>query len=415
MMNSFEVALYLTALLLLLFIWIRRRVGKGTSISVLVLLLLLMFSAGFFIDIQNLNFWGAVGIRNMSLFFFLLASTAIPWLCFDKWFKKRPMIVVTDKGAAFFEIVFRIVIVSCLFSYIYIFPYAIRSFSLGAAEIRGSLGSSSVLPESIFTTFAVAIATLSPYYVFFFFLSWLHPRLKKYSIWLFISSFVYIVASMPFMARDGFVTLPVFFLIFYFLFKGSFLKQEKKKIKRYFLVVLVLAGTMITIYSISRFYFEGNNSASLTFIGGTWGYLYQQPYVFDRTILYQQNWHGVRLRFPILSFLYEQPIMKLERSQDFETMFGTMLSEFYSIGGYWSLFVFTGAFILIYHWGLRINIRRGNVFSVFMLFITYLIIEVTGLFYFRYGGISFNWLFLILTLLPLFLPNNIIIRTKENE
>lgn len=413
-MNSFRVSLYLIFLLVLFVLFTRRKVGKSASIKVLFWLLFFMVSPGLIMDVQRLFFWGTVDVKNITLFFVLLLLTTIPWISFDKWYKNIPSFEVTDKGAVILSKIFLIVIISCIFSYIYIFPYALKSYAMGAADTRGLINShdgSSVMPPTIVTTFAVGVSTISPFYIFFFFLSWLHPKLKKYSFGLFVCSFIYIVVSMPFMARDGFVTLPIFFLIFYLLFKKSLMKQDTKKIKRYFIIIVGVAGTLLLVYSISRFAdnYYNENTVSNRFINGTWGYLFQQPYVFDRTITYQQSWHGVGLRFPILSLFSDTPMKEVIRTQDFETMFGTMLSEFYSIGGYWSLFVFTSSFILIYYLGLRVLIRKRNVFCVFIFFITYLMIEVTGLFYFRYGGITFNWLFLILTLLPFFLLNNKII------
>lgn len=408
-MNSLGVSIYLSSILLLAFFAFRKTVGKGASIKVLFWLLLLMVTPGFIMDLQVLFFWGEVRFENMTRFIILLLLTAIPWVAFDKWFKTISSIHVTDRGASVLSTIFVVVIISCLFSYVYIFPYALKSFAMGAADTRAAVNSAeSVMPATMFTTFAVGVSTISPFYIFFFFLSWLHPALKKYSFWLFICSFIYIVVSMPFMARDGFVTLPVFYIIFYLVFKNSFDLKSRKKVRRYFTVIASVAGAMILLYSVSRFFDARSSERFYRFIGGTWGYLFQQPYVFDRTLIYQHDWHGVGLRFPILSILFGTPAAKVMRTQDFETMFGTMLSEFYSVGGYRSLYIFTFAFILIYYLGLRILIRRKNYFSIFLLFITYLMIEVTGLFYYRYGGMTFNWLFLVLTLLPFFLSSQIL-------
>ena len=381
---------------------------------VLIILLFLMVTPGFIIDVQNEIFWGTVKTRNLTLFIILLCLTAIPWIAFDNWFRKIRTITLSEKGVILLKKVFNVVIVACLFSYIYVFPYAIRSYSIGAIEIRDNLRDLSVLPESIFTTISVAIGLLSPFYVFFFFLSFLDERLKKYTIWLFFCSFIYIVVSMPFMARDGFIVLPIMYAIMYLIFKESMSPKSKKKIAGYFVIVVGVALGLLTVYTLSRFYIKTTSGFDSTrLVSGSWGYLFQQPYVFDRTIEHQHYWHGVGLRFPILSVFSNSPAREVVRTQDFETMFGTMLSEFYSIGGYWSLFVFTFSFIIIYYVGLKMNIRRNNYFSVFMFFITYLMLEVTGLFYFRYGGISNNYLFLLLTIMPLFLPKNIIILNKS--
>lgn len=413
-MNSFTVSIYLLSLLFIAVRFLRNRVGRGASVWVYFWLLFLMFSPGLILDVQRLFFWGNVGAFNITLLFILLIFTLLPWICFDTWYKNVSSITITEGGVSILSIVFRIVIISCLFSYFYIFPYALKSFSMGAAETRGLVNSDeSVMPASIFTTFAVGVASISPFYIFLFFLSWLHPRLKKYSIWLFLSSFVYVVVSMPFMARDGFVTLPVFFIIFYLIFKRFINAKDVKRVKRYFVLLSFVAGSLLLVYSVSRF-FDGEESGTvpMRLIDGIWGYIYQQPYVFDRTLNFQESWHGLSLRFPLLAKLLGQPIIHVERVQDFETMFGTMLSEFYSIGGYWPLFLFTFAFVFIYYLGIRLFIHWNNYFSLFLIFITYLMIEVSGLFYFRYGGLTFNWLFIILTLFPFFLNRRILIVRK---
>ncbi len=367
-MSSFGVSLYLTTLLVVFYLLIKRVVGKKATIRVLLGLLLLMFIPGLFMDVQ---IWGAVKRNNMSLFFILLILTAIPWICFDKWYKNKTTIMVTDKGVVLFSFLFKVVIILCTLSYIYVFPYALQSYSMGAGEIRTQLGEISVIPSSPLTTLGVAVSTLSPFYVFFFYISLLHLKLRKYSFLLFFSSFIYIAFSMPFMARDGYVVLPIMYLINFFMFRNTLGSKERKKVKKYMIVLGSISGSLLLVYSVSRFFTSGETKS---LISGTWGYLYQQPYVFDRTLNYQHSWHGVDLRFPILTVFSGNPPIEVERYQDFETKFGTMLSEFYSIGGYWSLFVFTGAFILIYYLGLRTQIKKGNTFGIFIFFLTYLIL-----------------------------------------
>lgn len=406
-MTSTELSLCLITSLALFILLKRSIFGRGGSIKIFCILFFLMGLPGLFLDL-NEYYWGPVQLKNIITFIFFLLLTTIPWLTFDKWMKYKPSITVTDKGVDLLKKIFIIIIFASLISDLYIAPYAIRSYNMGAIEVRDNLSNISVLPNSLLTTISVTVGLLSPLYVLFVYLSLLDKRLHKYSFFLFISSFTYIVVSMPFMARDGYVVLPVIFVIYYLIFKDSLSNESLRKIKKYIGAVVILAAIFLAIFSFSRFYVKnGTGFDHDKLLGGTWGYLYQQPYVFDRTIKCQKDWHGVGLRFPILT-LGAGDSSSVVRTQDFETMFGTMLSEFYSIGGYWSLIVFTLAFVLIYYVGLKMTIKRKNLFGIFVFFTVYLMLEVTGLFYFRYGGISNNYLFLLLTVLPLYLPKGII-------
>lgn len=413
-MTSFQVALFLTICVFFISIISKKKCKGRKTYTVFIILLYLMVTAGFLFDVENIMFWGPVKLKNMVLFISLLFITSIPWLTFDRGFNVHGRLTISAKGESLFSTIFTIVIIMSFFSMIYVAPYAIRSFNLGAVNVRGQIQDIGVLPPTIFTTIAVGVGSLSPIFLLFFFISLFEDRFRRFRLPLFISAFTYIVVSMPFMARDGFVVLPIFFLIFYFLFTPFLDNKTKRAIKRYFIVLMAFAGTFLMIYTISRFY-VGTSSGfdEEKFLGGSWGYLFQQPYVFDRTLEVQTHWHGLSLRFPILSFLSKDGYRVVERYQDFETMFGTMLSEFYSIGGYVPLFVFTISFTLIYHFGLKILLNRGNIFAILWFFSVYLMLEITGLFYMRYGGESNNWLFLIITILPFALKSNYIIYEKQ--
>lgn len=405
MLNSFQVALFLTIVITIFFCIVKNKVN---SAKVYIVLLLLMATAGFVFDVQGAFEFGLCKFENIALFIILLIFTMYPWIIFDKWLGSNKKIYVSDPGIVVISRICVIVIISSIFSIIYVLPYAMRSFALGAGEIRTYLADLKVLPETSLTTFAVAVGATSPLFVLLFFLTLLDNRLKKYENWVFLSCFTYIFTSMPFMARDGYVKLPIMFIINYLIFKNSLDSTSLRKIRKYGTVVLSFSVGLILVYSISRF-FTDQQGGYKSFIVGTWGYLFQQPFVFDRTIEMQDNWHTVSMRFPILHQIFGLGAnYEIKRIYDFETMFGTMLSEFYSISGFNSLFAATFIYVCYYAFSIKRLIAIQNTTGLFLMFMVYLMLEVSGIFFFMYGGISLNYLILVLSIIPFFVNKNIL-------
>lgn len=405
MLNSFQVALFLTIVITVFLCIIKHSIN---SAKVYIVLLFFMATAGFVYDVQGAFNFGVCKFENIALFIVLLLFTMYPWIIFDKWIGYNKRINISENGISVISRVCVVVIISSMFSIIYVIPYAIKSFILGAGEIRTYLADLKVLPETPLTTFAVAVGATSPLFVLLFFLTLLDDRLKKYQNWVFISCFTYIFTSMPFMARDGYVKLPIIFIINYLVFKNSLTSKSLKKIRKYGTVLLSISIGLILVYSISRF-FTGKQDGYESLMLGTWGYLFQQPYVFDRTVELQDNWHTVSMRFPILHQIFGFGVdHEIKRIYDFETMFGTMLSEFYSISGFTSLFIATFTYVCYYAFSIKRLIAIKNITGLFLMFMVYLMIEVSGLFYFMYGGLSLNYLILVLSIIPFFVRKNIL-------
>lgn len=406
MLNSFQVALVLTIIVYVFYAVFKKKIR---SAKVYFCLLFLMTTAGLVYDVQQSFEFGESKLFNIVVFIILLLTTMIPWLKFDKWSLSKSQFQLTEYGVSTIRTVCNIVIVSSVFSILYVMPYAFKSFAIGAAEIRTYLADLKVLPESPLTTFAIGVGSISPLFITLFFLTMMDMRLKKFQNWIFLSCFTYIFTSMPFMARDGYVKLPIIFIVNYLVFKSSLDLDSYKKIKRYAVVLLSLSVGLISIYSFSRF-FSNSPDKWDSLMSGTWGYLYQQPYVFDRTIEMQDNWHSVSLRFPILNQIFGiGSAFEVKRIYDFETMFGTMLSEFYSISGWDSLIISTLIYVSFYSFCLDRLMALKNTTGIVLMFMVYIMLQVSGLFYFMYGGTSLNYLIIVLSLAPLFLKKNIII------
>ena len=77
----------------------------------------------------------------------------------------------------------------------------------------------------------------------------------------------------------------------------------------------------------------------------------------------------------------------IDRSDNlFETQFGTMYSEFYSIGGWWSLILVTLIYVFYYSLVMVYLKKHNKYFGILLLFTVYLYIETTGLFYCKAGS-----------------------------
>ncbi|MDO9153336.1 MAG: O-antigen polymerase [Paludibacter sp.] len=408
--SSIQVSI-ISLLILTFFSYVFRK--KILTGWVYIVMLYFMFIPGIFFPVKEyIGFFNDVSFLNLIIFIFLLFLGFIPWLIFDSWLKKIKFIYLSNKGISVLNVLIPIIIIFSFFSIIYVFPYSLQSLLLGASEIRGIISDESVLPPTVLTTFSVAIAACFPLFVLLFYFSIIDKRLKKYRFFLLISSSVYIFTSMAFTARDGLVILPILYIIFYLIFKKTFSITDIKFLKKTLSVIFVISFLFLINYSVDRFYNTNSYQTSKTqnFVNGTFGYIFQQPYVFDKTLQYQDNFHGFNLRFPILNKIFFIPDKKIERINDFETMFGTMYADFFSINGYVSLFIFALSFSFFYAIALKYLIRSNRITGIFFLFTIYLYIVISGLFYFRIGNMSFNYLFAFLSLLPFFMKN--IVRVK---
>lgn len=408
--SSIQVSIVSILILTIISYVFRKKILSGW---VYIAILYFMFIPGVFFPVKEyIGFINDVSLLNLIMFNFLLFTGFIPWLIFDSWLNKIKLFYLTNNGVSVLKVLIPIIIIFSFFSIIYVLPYSLHSLLLGANEVRSIISDVSVLPLTYTTSFSVAVAACFPLIVLLFYFSIIDKRLKKYRFYLLISSSIYIFTSMAFTARDGLVILPIMYIIFYIIFKKTFSIIDIRFLKKILSVIFLTTFLFLVLYSVDRFYNTNSNenSKSQNIVNGTFGYIFQQPYVFDKTLQYQDNFHGFNLRFPIINKILFIPDKKIERNNDFETMFGTMYAEFYSINGYESLFLFSFAFSLFYALALIYFIKRNRITGIFFIFTIYLYIVISGLFYFRIGSISFNYLFSFLSILPFFLKN--IIRVK---
>lgn len=210
-------------------------------------------------------------------------------------------------------------------------------------------------------------------------------------------------------ARDGFIVLPCFYIIFYLIFRNSISTGNKNKIKKALMLIIGLAVIFVGSFSVSRFYNDKYHDTS-TFAEGTIGYIAQQPYVFDSTVQFQDDFHGFEVRFPLINRIMGIGAHKVDRLDSwFETCFGTMYADFYNIWGWPSVICILLVFVSYYWWALSYCNRTHKYSAMILIFSVYLYIVLTGVFYCKAGSsVSMNIFYIIISILPLFMPNYII-------
>jgi hypothetical protein len=363
-----------------------------------------MSSAGIVLNLDNVYLlWNVITQRyelfNIILFGILLLLVLIPWLKYDKFFY-RYKIIINGKFIKQIKSIYIVLILLSLFCIIYCLPYAIIANTMGGEAVRTS-DMVSLLPNSILTTIAAGVATLAPIGILFFFIGLLDVRLKKYSIGVLLLPFASVVHSMTLAARELYIFLPVTFIVIYTAFSNSLALRQKKIIKKFSLICGAFLVSFFMLITLSRFGEFGSES----FISGSWGYLYQQPYVFDQTLQFFDNYGGFSKTLQFLGKLLGIYSVKSDLVYVTEFSFGTMYKGFYEMYGYRSLIMGSIIYILFFTIMANLSIRKKNTFSILINYSIFIWFTISGLFYFRYGKIDAQFiLYLLLVLISSFYP-----------
>jgi hypothetical protein len=359
-----------------------------------------MAVSGFIVPAEKYFDFFNFNLYSIILFASLLLFTTIPWLYFDKKIINFDHIVIYKVKS--WHIIYRVCITFSFLSMLYILPYAMIGFLSGADVVRGNISEGiGVLPQSPFTTIAVAVGLISPYFIFLFFITFIDLKFAMYRIFIFIASFNYIITSMAFTARDGYIIFLLMYLSLFLVFRKFFLDSSKQKMRKFSIAALVLLALVLGKFTIERFSdVKGLSSTKESLLSGSIGYFSQQPFVFCKTVELQNNFHGFSLRFPLINSILLKDNKTIYRTQRFETMFGTWLSEFYSVSGYGSLIIIVIVFILVFYLAFRYFIYKQKHGSLLLAFVLYTMLMLQGLFYFRLGSYSGNQLVLSLLILP---------------
>lgn len=300
------------------------------------------------------------------------------------------------------RIITNFAIIGGLYSFIYTLPFAIASLKLGAKEVRTYilvLEETSVLPQNFFTTIAVAFATFSSIYLGIFFLSLKSNFNSKKKILLFIISLSYVVNSLCYTARDGLLFYMIFGLIFILNYWETFSKKLRKRIMLGSLVLVFGSVYMLKSFTDDRF--EDSST-------GTMGYIASQPYVFaenidQRSEFQKEYFYGLSLRFPVINSLLGIENKDFDREEQYEWTFGTFLTDFYSINGFFSLILVLVIFTEFFRYHLRDS--KNNSMKFLLTYTFYMHFIISGLFYFRLGNFSGNVYIIIMMVLIMMQKN----------
>lgn len=343
---------------------------------------------------------------NIFLFAILMVVIIIPWLSFDVFFNRCPAFTLNDQYVPKLKMVMIVTILLSLFSILYFAPYAVIAMAMGGKEVRQLLLESSLMPDTPITTLAGGIASFFPVVILQFYISLLHKRLNKYSFFLALSSLSYVVNALVFSGRDALIFTAMLYFLLFLVFRKSLSVKTYKTIKKIAFVIVPLATFFLLSISLDRFYNDSKGSKEEydDLLFGTWGYFYQQPYVFDHTLASFTNYYGFKRR---LKFLDNIIPLKGNEYSNFtdakeEYMFGTQLKEYYEIAGYSSLVICTFLYVVFFNWIIVSLRKKRKIFPLLLSFTIFALFTFSGMFYFRFAMNNNELLFYVAIMLCCF-------------
>ncbi len=278
-----------------------------------------------------------------------------------------------------------------LFSIIFFTPTVIDVFSvenLGDARILMTQEGPFV-EVSIWNTIASVSASLYTIALILFFIYRAKGTNKKMSILLLASSFSYVFNVFAYVGRDGVVFWIFSFIGTYWLFRNYISSKDKKTIRKYFNIFLIIAIPLFMAITFDRF---SDNP-----LAGIISYMGQSFPNF--TLAYHADYPvSGGNSFPLFKEILGLPMTESYRGEFGGTVtwvFGTFLKSFLLN------FDIIGTIILGLGMGLILKLtfrKNSNVFYFHQLFIYFLYFQIfsQGVFYFRQYGRGGN-LFIVLS------------------
>lgn len=291
----------------------------------------------------------------------------------------------------FLNFIISIMAILAWYSVIYQLPYAIKSYYMGANVVRLSLAYDGyqVLPNSIFTSLAVAISYFNIFYMVLFFIAIQNKKSFFIKLSMFLGSLSYVVSGLAFAARDCTVFFILNFIFTYCFFKNSIDLKHLFRIKKLYSGIILFLVFIFTIFTFQRF--SDRESSAISY--GVIGYLGQQPFVFSEAIEKHKDFYQGNLRFPIFTEIVSDRF-DIIRTNHYEWMFGTFIKDFYSEGGY--VFLLITMFILIPFFWFKLKKQEINFYRKIIVIFIYFQFMTQGIFYFRMGERAGNYYLLIL-------------------
>ena len=385
---------------------------RAIRTSKIMFLMLLCMIIPNLIGAEFLEFFDiTINYFDTLIFGFLIVSSLIPWINFDKYISKSNKYVLhcTPSNLHKIKLISIFLILSSLYSIAYLAPFAYIGLTMDSIQVRAMLSEGgSILPANIFTTISIGLSAFNIYCILFFYIAFCFNELKRYRLFLFISSLSNVVSATTFAGRDQFVVVILFFCIFYIALSPFFLKSIQKKVKRVIIIALIAAGSVMSIFTVARFYSKSYTNDTDYLLVGTLGYIAEQPLVFNSYIEKEHTFIGIKKAFPLIDNILELPSKERETKQPFNWQFGTMYASFFTMYGWSSLIIMALVYWSFYTYGIKYLIRQNKFFNVLLFFCVYLYIEITGIFYLKaVGTILINLFYMTLSIAPLFMRNMI--------
>lgn len=284
-----------------------------------------------------------------------------------------------------------------LFSIIYFTPVVINVFSvenLSDARIAMTQGDLFV-KETIWNTIASVSASLYTIALILFFIYRAKGTNKKMSILLLVSSFSYVFNVFAYVGRDGVVFWIFSFIGTYWLFRNYISSKDKKTIRKFFNIFLIIAIPLFMAITFDRF---SDNP-----LAGIISYMGQSFPNF--TLAYHADYPvSGGNSFPLFKEILGLPMTESYSGEFGGTVtwvFGTFLKSFLLN------FDIIGTIILGLGMGLILKLtfrKNSSVFYFHQLFIYFLYFQIfsQGVFYFKQYGRGGN-LFIVLSFLFYFI------------
>lgn len=278
------------------------------------------------------------------------------------------------------------------YSFLYQFPFALKSLTQGAEVTREILNVEKVspLPISYFTTVAVGVSMFYPIYI----LAFLDGIARKRSIMFQLSCLVGVLAGLAngicFTARDVFIWIALTFVYAYWVYAELIGREARSIIKVFLTFTFTASAAGLVYFTLQRFGYRDPLNSVLSYLG-------QQPYVFAETVAEQRHFYGLSLKFPVIAEVLGV-MDETRRTVSYEWTFGGFAKDFYAVAGWRVAFVMSGTLALGTWLGVVLT-RRQHTPAHLLICYLYLQFIVQGMFFYRLGSPSGNQYHILMFLL----------------
>lgn len=281
---------------------------------------------------------------------------------------------------------------------LYLLPFAIKGFALGAGSVKGSgFGSGlALLPANIFTTFAVVVASCYALYIAMFFICVINRFNLLITYSMLLGSVTMLINQVAQGNRAAAVMFLAMFIFCYYVFKDWLDRRSRRRVRIMGVALGMISAVVLIAFTLQRF--GGGGRAGVGLSGGTLAYIGMQPYTFAEVL---SDDHGVRYGIrQLLPLFYggNDPFTAGERIYPFEWQFGTYLMNLYLMYGQVSLFI--GAIVVPTFFMIWMRKRdKKQDYAYLLAYLLYFQFMIEGVFYLMLGSRGGNLYILIVIML----------------